>query len=129
MVLIVVVMILVVIFIIIAIKVVIIIIIVVKQKIFLTFLTFPNVSIAEQSLGQRLKSLLTGRKDSEAGEDTGLMKHHVKYYTRMRTRASESSMGDEASQDGADEDEDEDNTHLGTMPKKSSRNGDSSAKL
>ncbi|KAG7163755.1 Sodium-dependent glucose transporter 1-like 1 [Homarus americanus] len=54
------------------------------------------------SLVQRLKCLLCWRKE-EAAEDTGLMKHHVKYYTRMRSNLSESSIGEDSSlTDGPD---------------------------
>ncbi|XP_042231739.1 major facilitator superfamily domain-containing protein 4A-like [Homarus americanus] len=57
---------------------------------------------SEQSLVQRLKCLLCWRKE-EAAEDTGLMKHHVKYYTRMRSNLSESSIGEDSSlTDGPD---------------------------
>ncbi|XP_071527862.1 major facilitator superfamily domain-containing protein 4A-like [Panulirus ornatus] len=57
---------------------------------------------SEQNLIKRLKALLL-RKKEEAAEDTGLMKHHVKYYTRMRSDLSESSLGEDASiADGAD---------------------------
>ncbi|KAK3861653.1 hypothetical protein Pcinc_032405 [Petrolisthes cinctipes] len=54
---------------------------------------------SEQNLASRLKTLLlrAGRRDLEAEEDTGLMKHHVKYYSRMRSRPSESSLGEEVS--------------------------------
>lgn len=55
-------------------------------------------SAADRSLVQRLKSLLT-RRTEETAEDTGLMKHHVKYYTRMRSDLSESSLGDEGQTD------------------------------
>lgn len=67
-----------------------------------TTLTPSPLSSAEQNLIKRLKALLLRRKE-EAAEDTGLMKHHVKYYTRMRSNLSESSLGEEASvADGMD---------------------------
>ncbi|XP_069193846.1 major facilitator superfamily domain-containing protein 4A [Procambarus clarkii] len=49
---------------------------------------------SEQSLLKRLKALLLRQK--EEMEDSGLMKHHVKYYTRMASQLSESSLGEEA---------------------------------
>nr|XP_053655855.1 uncharacterized protein LOC128704746 [Cherax quadricarinatus] len=50
---------------------------------------------SEQSMLRRLRSLLLPQQ-TEAGDDTGLLKHHVKYYTRMRSNLSQSSLGEDA---------------------------------
>ena len=42
---------------------------------------------------QRVKNLLQPQKMNE-DEDSGLMKHHVKYYTRMKSELSESSLAE-----------------------------------
>lgn len=70
---------------------------------FLLYLVAQTITrqTSDRSLVQRLKSLLT-RRTEETAEDTGLMKHHVKYYTRMRSDLSESSLGDEGQTDVGD---------------------------
>ncbi|XP_076055487.1 major facilitator superfamily domain-containing protein 4A-like [Oratosquilla oratoria] len=57
---------------------------------------------AERSLIARIKKLLSGQHD-EISEDSGLMKHHVKYYSRMKSNLSESSLGESTSRANTDE--------------------------
>ncbi|XP_068219384.1 major facilitator superfamily domain-containing protein 4A-like isoform X2 [Palaemon carinicauda] len=49
---------------------------------------------SEQNIFKRFQVILLRKKEAET-EDTGLMKHHVKYYSRMKRDISESSMTDE----------------------------------
>ncbi|XP_066980624.1 major facilitator superfamily domain-containing protein 4A-like [Macrobrachium rosenbergii] len=50
---------------------------------------------SEQGIFNRFQVILL-RKKADETEDSGLMKHHVKYYSRMKRDLSESSVGDEA---------------------------------